>query len=66
MKTELKTYSIRDITKDFIFNEYEGKGLYGLAGQLVIQPEFQRNYIYNKDNSDRAVIQSILKGYPVE
>lgn len=65
MKTELKTYSIKDITKDFIFNEYEGRGVYGLAGRLVIQPEFQRNYIYNKGGRDVAVIQSILKGYPL-
>ena len=36
MKTELKTYSIKEITKDFTYNEYEGKGLYGLSGQLVI------------------------------
>lgn len=65
MKTELKTYTIRDITQDFTYNEYEGKGLYGLAGDLVIQPEFQRNYIYNKGGRDVAVIQSILKGYPL-
>lgn len=65
MKTELKTYTIREITKDFIYNEYEGKGLYGLAGELVIQPEFQRNYIYNKGGRDEAVIHSILKGYPL-
>lgn len=65
MKTELKTYTIREITKDFQYNEYEGKGLYGLAGELVIQPEFQRNYIYNKGGRDVAVINSILKGYPL-
>lgn len=65
MKTELKTYTIREITKDFTYNEYEGKGLYGLASELVIQPEFQRNYIYNNNGRDVAVIQSILKGYPL-
>lgn len=65
MKTELKNYSIREISKGFIYNEYEGKGLYGLSGELVIQPEFQRNYIYNKDGRDEAVIHSILKGYPL-
>ena len=62
MKTELKTYSIKEITKDFTYNEYEGKGLYGLSGQLVIQPEYQRNYIYNSGGKDEAVIHSILKG----
>lgn len=65
MKTELKTYTVREVTKDFTYNEYEGKGLYGLAGKLVIQPEFQRNYIYNKGGRDEAVIHSILKGYPL-
>lgn len=65
MKTELKTYTIREVTKDFIYNEYEGKGLYGLAGELVIQPEYQRNYIYDEDGRDMAVIQSILKRYPL-
>lgn len=65
MKTELKTYTVAEITKDFSYNEFEGKGLYGLSGQLVIQPEFQRNYIYDKKGRDKAVIHSILKGYPL-
>ena len=65
MKTELKTYTVREITEDFQYNELEGKGLYGLAGKLVIQPEYQRNYIYNDGKRDKAVIQSILKGYPL-
>lgn len=65
MKTELRSYTVRDITNGFVYNEYEGKGLYGLSGKLVIQPEFQRNYIYNKDGLDKEVIYSILKGYPL-
>lgn len=65
MKTELKTYTIREITKDFQYNELEGKGLYGLGGTLVIQPEYQRNYIYNDGKKDVAVIDSVLKGYPL-
>ena len=65
MKTELKTYTIRDITRDFQYNELEGKGLYGLGGTLVIQPEYQRNYIYNDGKKDVAVIDSVLKSYPL-
>ena len=42
MKTELRTYTVKEIVEDFSYNEYEGKGLYGLGGNLVIQPEFQR------------------------
>ena len=43
MKTELKPYSVAEITEAFQYNDYEGKGLYGLNGQLVIQPEYQRH-----------------------
>ena len=66
MKTTLKTdWTIRDIVKGFVYNEYEGKGLFGLDGKLVIQPEYQRNYIYADGKKDVAVIDSILKGYPI-
>jgi hypothetical protein len=39
--------------------------LFGLDGELVIQPEFQRNYIYNDGKRDVAVIDSLLKSYPL-
>lgn len=65
MKTELKQYTVKDITEGFVYNEFEGKGLYGLSGQLVIQPEYQRNYIYGDGKKDVAVIDSILKEYPL-
>ncbi len=65
MKTELKTYTIKEICDGFIYNELEGKGLFGLSGKLTIQPEYQRNYIYADGKKDVAVIGSILKGYPL-
>lgn len=65
MKTELRHYTVDDVCKGFMYSELEGKGLYGLNGQLVIQPEFQRNYIYNDGKKDVAVIESLLKGYPL-
>lgn len=66
MKTTLRTdITIADICKDFDYNEYEGKGLFGLGGNLVIQPEYQRNYIYADGKKDVAVIQSVLNGYPL-
>lgn len=64
MKTELNQYTVQDVTEGFVYNEYEGKGLYGLAGRLVIQPEYQRHYIYS-GGKDVAVIESLLKGYPL-
>jgi uncharacterized protein with ParB-like and HNH nuclease domain len=66
MKTTLKTdFTIKDICEGFVYNELEGKGLFGLAGKLTIQPEYQRNYFYADGKKDVAVIQSILKGYPI-
>lgn len=66
MKTQLKTeITIEDICKGFTYNELEGKGLFGLSGKLTIQPEYQRNYIYADGKKDVAVIQSILKRYPL-
>ena len=65
MKTDLRTYTVREICDGFVYNELEGKGLFGLAGKLTIQPEYQRNYIYADGKRDVAVIQSLLLGYPL-
>ncbi|MFN8150808.1 MAG: DUF262 domain-containing protein [Solirubrobacterales bacterium] len=65
MKTELETYTVEEVLKGFVYNELEGKGLFGLGGRLVIQPEYQRNYIYDDGKKDVAVIDSLLKGYPI-
>ena len=66
MITTLKTdITVKDICDGFVYNELEGKGLFGLSGKLTIQPEYQRNYIYADGKKDVAVIESILKGYPL-
>lgn len=66
MKTLLHTeWTVADICKGFTYNELEGKGLFGLDGRLTIQPEYQRHYIYNDGKRDVAVIESLLKGYPI-
>ncbi|MGV8974189.1 HNH endonuclease family protein [Lactococcus lactis] len=65
MNTELKTYKVSEVCEGFIYNEFEGRGLFGLSGKLTIQPEYQRNYIYADGKRDVAVIDSIIKGYPL-
>lgn len=66
MKTELHTeWTIKDICDGFVYNELEGKGLFGMNGKLTIQPEYQRNYIYADGKKDVAVIDSVLKDYPI-
>lgn len=66
MKTTLHTnWTVADICEGFIFDKNEGKGLFGLSGDLIIQPEYQRNYIYGDGKKDVAVVESLLKGYPL-
>ncbi len=57
--------TVAEIVDGFVYNELEGKGLFGLSGKLTIQPEYQRNYIYADGKRDVAVIASLLKGYPL-
>ncbi|MEI6266622.1 MAG: DUF262 domain-containing protein [bacterium] len=66
MKTTLVTnITVRNICEGFVYNQHEGKGLFGLSGKLTIQPEYQRNYIYADGKKDVAVIDSLLKDYPL-
>ncbi len=68
MKTTLRTnINAANICDGFVYNQLEGKGLFGLGGKLTIQPEYQRNYIYADGGGikEQAVIHSLLKGYPL-
>lgn len=66
MKTTLHTdWTVGDVCKGFVYDKNEGKGLFGLGGKLIIQPEYQRNYIYGDGKKDVAVVESLLKGYPL-
>lgn len=64
-KKLITTWTVEDICEGFTFDKNEGKGLFGLKGKLIIQPEYQRNYIYDKGGKDVEVIKSLLKGYPL-
>ena len=68
MKTTFRTdITVTGICDGFVYNQLEGKGLFGLGGKLTIQPEYQRNYIYADGGGKReqAVIDSLLRGYPL-
>lgn len=68
MKTKLRTdITVADICDGFVYNQLEGKGLFGLGGKLTIQPEYQRNYLYADGGGKReaAVVESLLKAYPL-
>ena len=56
MKTRLWTETTVDkIVDGFTYNELEEKGLFGLSGKLIIQPEYQRNYIYSSDGGKKEI-----------
>lgn len=68
MQTTLLTdLTVKEICEGFVYNQLEGKGLFGWSGKLTIQPEYQRNYLYaeNDGKKEAAVIDSILKDYPI-
>jgi hypothetical protein len=68
VKTTLRTeITVADICDGFVYNQLEGKGLFGLSGKLTIQPEYQRNYIYAESGGkkEQDVIHSLLKEYPL-
>lgn len=66
MKTTLHTdWTVGDLCEGFVFDQNENKGLHGMDGKLIIQPEFQRNYIYGDGKKDVAVVESLLAGYPL-
>ncbi len=68
MHTTLRTeITVAAISDGFVYNQLEGKGLFGLGGELTIQPEYQRNYLYADGGGKReqAVVESLMKGYPL-
>ena len=63
--TLLTDVTVGDLCDGFVYNELDARGLFGWGGKLVIQPEYQRNYIYADGKHDVAVVDSLLKGYPL-
>ena len=62
MKIELLDLTVRELVEDY---EDAGEdGVTGYGGKLDIRPPFQREFIYN-DKERNAVIDSILKGFPL-
>ena len=59
--------TLKEITVRELVNEYQDDGeggVTGYGGKLDIRPPYQREFIY-KDKERNAVIDSILKGFPL-
>ena len=54
--------TVGEITNGYVNNEEQG--VRGYDGRLDIRPPYQREFIYN-DKKQRAVIDTVLKGYPL-
>ena len=62
MKVELTHIKIRDLCVGYV-NQAD-LGVFGYNLKLRIRPSYQREYVYS-DKRRNAVIESILKGYPI-
>ena len=62
MKIELLDLTVRELVVGY-HDDGDG-GVVGYGGKLDIRPPFQREFIY-KDKERKAVINSILKGFPL-
>lgn len=58
-----KPITIGDLVQGYSENQQTGQIL-GLNGKLDIHPPYQREFLYT-ENRQKAVIQSIIKGYPI-
>ncbi len=62
MKIELIDLTVRDLVEGY--DDDGDGGVVGYGGALDIRPPFQREFIYD-DKERKAVINSILKGFPL-
>lgn len=62
MEIEPANIKIRDLVDGYTDNDEEG--VFGFGGRLDIRPPYQREFVYN-DKEQKAVIDTILKGYPL-
>lgn len=62
MKIELQQIPIRDLVDGYENNEEEG--VVGYGGRLDIRPKYQREFVY-KDDQKKAVINTVMRGYPL-
>lgn len=62
MNIDPKKITVQDLTNGYEDNQE--KGVVGYGGKLDIRPPYQREFIY-KDKQREAVIDTIIKGYPL-
>ena len=62
MKIQLKEITIRELVEGYA--DDGERGVTGYGGRLDIRPPYQREFVY-KDKQRNAVIDTVMKGYPL-
>lgn len=62
MKIEQRNIAVQDIFYGYVDKDDDGVFAYG--GRLTIRPPYQREFVYD-DKQQKAVIDTVLKGYPL-
>ncbi|MCL2742485.1 MAG: DUF262 domain-containing protein [Planctomycetaceae bacterium] len=63
MKIEFRYITVRELANSY-FNNTEDGSVSAYGGKLNIRPPYQREFVY-KDKQRDAVIESVLKNYPL-
>lgn len=62
MKIEPRQIKIADLVRNY--RDDNEDGVFGYDGKLTVRPAYQREFVYN-DAQRRAVIDTVLKGFPL-
>ena len=62
MNIQLKEVTVKEITENY--SDTADYGVFGYNGKLNIRPAYQREFVY-KDKKRNAVIDTIIKGFPL-
>lgn len=62
MKITEKRITVEDLVKNYV--DKGDDGVFAYDGKLTVRPSYQREFVYN-DKNRNAVIESILKGRPL-
>lgn len=66
MNTELTTtITVKELCEGALYYNADNMPTMAMNGKLIVQPEYQRNYIYGDGVKDVAVVQSVLANLPL-
>lgn len=64
METTFHKVKLSELLGGFNYKQSYDQNLWAWHGQLLVQPEYQRNYVY-EGTKDKDVVGTVLKGLPI-